>query len=101
MSNRKDMERQFRKLGTRQKPTKVEKISHDEFSRARNIEALKRKIKTQIKDEEKASKIYFDLSVEAKLIDTEIAGEIYRISGEEFIHKTMLEGMYRKLGGRI
>lgn len=67
----------------------------------RKRKALLRKIKGAIKDEERASRIYSDLSAEARLVNTEIANDIYRISGEKFVHKTKLEGIYRKLGGKL
>jgi len=89
MSSRKDVKRQFDQLETLPLGR--------ELKRKRN--ALLRKIKAQIKDEERASKKYFDLQTEARLIDKEIANKLYEISGEEFVHKTELEQMYRKLGG--
>lgn len=95
MSSEKDVEKQFRKLGTYQKPWQ-KKI---DIERVRK--SLLRKIKAQIKDEEKASKTYFDLQTEARLIDQEVAGDLYKISGEEFTHKTKLEEIVRKLGGKV
>jgi len=97
MSNKREVERQFDKLGTL--PTT--EIPLKSYLIERKRKALLRKIKAQIKDEERASKKYSDLSAEAGLINTEIASEIYKISGEEFVHKTKLEGMYRKLGGEL
>lgn len=91
MSSRKDVKKQFDKLETLPLGKELE----------RRRKALMRKIKGAIKDEERASKIYFDLYAEANLIDHEIANELYRISGEEFTHKTTLEQMYRKLGGEL
>jgi len=91
MSSKKDVKRQFDQLETLP--------LGKELKRKRN--ALLRKIKAQIKDEERASKKYFELQTEARLIDKEIANDLYKISGEEFVHKTKLEGMYKKLGGEL
>lgn len=63
-------------------------------------ESLLEKIKAQIVDEEEASKMYYDMSKEVLLFDILAADELLKISNQEATHKTMLENMYNRLGGK-
>lgn len=92
MGSRKDVERQFSNMKTLPLGKELE--------RRRN--ALMRKAKAEIKDEERAADKYFKLYAEAHEIGLpDIANDFYRISGEEFTHKVKLEEIVRKLGGKV
>jgi len=97
----KDVEEQFKKIRGLKAGYTEPKIPLKPYLIDRNRKALLRKIKTAIKDEEKTAKKYFDLQTEARLINKEIANDLYKISGEEFVHKTKLERIYRDLGGEL
>jgi len=96
-----DVEKQFKKIRGLKAGYTEPKIPLKPYLIDRKRKALLRKIKAAIKDEEKAAKKYFDLQTEVRLIDKEIANDLYRISGEQFTHKTTLEQIYKKLGGEL